>query len=242
MLDDVGFISSPEFCYLQICGGVRTIIHEDVRPWQLEVVLIELGCELCGTYSKRSTKRGYVTRKHPLSSTSKLLVFMGRMLFEYGTCKMKEAIVWVLDNMHSPMETTLYLMLCLPSTMGGMQLPRPYGNYELSVPSYLWQKTAKRHIYPDLFWPEVGLMVEYDSDEIHAGKEKDDQERRELVQEMGYKVVTFRLEDLEDLKKFEAKASSVARYLGRALPPDSETFRTLQKTLRDMLVYHPRWI
>ena len=241
-LSDKGAVCSPEFCYLQAASTVRTIARERLESWQYVVILIELGCELCGLYAKQNNKRGYKKRPHSLTTASKIWKFLVRMGHEYGAPMLRKAMTWVLDDLRSPMETCLYLLLCLPAHMGGAGLPAPLANPSLKVPEGLWGKTKLRHIIPDLFWPEYGLMVEYDSDEQHENRVAEDQERRELAQEMGYAVITVRLRDMEDLSKLRSKMESIARRLDKSLPASTTGFFARQKRLRDMLVFHERWI
>ncbi len=236
------YVCSPEFCFMQVARGIRGICPERLMGWQYVVVLAELACELCGTYSKQETKRGFKNRDVPLVSACQLFVFLGGVSHDRGASRAYDAIRWALDGLNSPMETALYLMLCLPRAWGGLALPRPRSNWRLEVPRELWTKTRQRHIVPDLYWPEHALIVEFFGEDFHVGREESDSERQELAQDMGYKVITFRNEDLQDLKRFNAKAGMVARYLGRELPEASDSFANLQDMLRKMLVAHPRWV
>lgn len=237
-------VCSPEFCYLQICGEIRRLVSEKIDNRLYVVILAELGCELCGTYSKRDTSRGYTKRERPLLSSSTLLFYLGRMAFCYGARRMREALPWIIDGMASPMETALYLLICLPPSLGGLGIMRPISNAKINVPQELrvgvhaWRQI----VMPDLFWPERGVVVEYDSDEAHAGREREDQERRELLQDMGYVVIVFHADDVLDRGKFSAKVSSLAGHLGLSLPPASDEFTRLQDTLRNMLLRHRRWV
>lgn len=236
------YVASPEFCLLQVASRLKKSITETLRPWQFTVILTELVCEFCGTYSKQNTTRGFKKRKKVLTSVGQLIVFCGRMSFEHGAQSLRKAVSWALDNLNSPMETALYLLLCLPVSYGGLALPRPISNKSVAVPKVLWAKTRLRHVVPDLCWPEVKLMVEYNGKDSHDGREVKDQERQEIVQDMGYTMITFRKEDLYNRDRFMAKASSVARYLRRSLPEKTTSFDELQILLHNMLLRHERWI
>ncbi len=236
------YVASPEFCLLQVASGLKRMFSTTLRPWQLTVVLSELVCELCGTYSKQNTTRGFKERGCPLSSVGQIMVFCGRVAFEPGANTLRKALSWSLDGLNSPMETVLFLMLCLPKSYGGLEFPRPISNPTLHIPENLWTKTAKRHIVPDLFWPEVGLFVEFNGEDSHRGREVEDQERQEIAQDMGYVVVTFRKEDLYDYNRFMAKAQSVAKYLDCPLPDSTKRFNQQQILLHNMLLHHARWV
>lgn len=236
------FVCAPEFCFIMVAGNIRSIMREHVRKWQYVVALVELGCELCGMYSLQNTRRGFKDRTRPLTSSKNLYAFAGRVTHERGTSMVFAALPWVVDGMRSPMETVLYLMLCAPRKWGSLALPRPLCNVLLDVPEHLWDKTTLRHIRPDFLWPELCLIVEYNGEDSHEGRGPYDQEKQELAQDMGYKVITFRKQDLYDLGRFNAKARSVARYLGRRLPAASPDFTALQQTLQQMLLKHQRCV
>lgn len=233
---------SPEFCYVLVASDIRRICQESLQDWQYSVVLVELGCELCGTYSKQDTARGFKNRLVPLVSAAQMRDFACSLAHERGAGRAYDALRWVLDFLNSPMETVVYLMLCLPRAWGGLELPRPRSNCLLPVPEELWQKTDARHVKPDLYWVEWGLAVEFFGEEYHEGKGQEDLQRQEIEQDMGLKVVTFWKGDLSNLDRFNAKARSVAQYLGRSLPEPSKKFSLCQKQLMDMLVKHRRWI
>ena len=235
-------VSSPEFCFVQIASDIRRICQERLERWQYVVVLVELGCELCGTYSKRESSRGFVNRDVPLVGTWHMRSFASYVAYSRGASLAYEALRWVIDGLNSPMETVVYLMLCLPRTWGGMGLPKPRSNWSILVPSDLQNKTPKQCVIPDLYWPEFGLAVEFFGEDFHLGREHEDSDRQEIEQDMGLKVVTFWKDDVLNLRRFNAKAASVAHYLGQQLPEASKEFEKLQSTLQGMLVKRQRWI
>lgn len=236
------YVASPEFCLLQVASSLKRNGFPDLRTWQYTVILAELVCELCGTYSKQNTARGFKGHDKPLTTIGTLMVYCGRMAFEPGANNLRLALAWSLDGLNSPMETALFLLLCLPRSYGGLELPRPISNPIIPVPQELWGKTHLRNIIPDLFWPEANLIVEYNGADAHEGTEVDDQERQEIAQDMGYFVITFRKTDLYNRKRFVEKARSVAKYLGHALPASTTQFDQAQRLLHDMLLRHERWV
>ena len=233
---------SPEFCFALIGSDIRRICQEKLKDWQYIVILAELGCELCGFYSKLNTRRGFKNRNVQLVTVSQMRDFACSIAHERGAAIAYEALRWVIDCLNSPMETTVYLLFCLPRQWGGLELPRPRANFSLPVPNILWGKTSKRHVIPDLYWPEYGLVVEFFGEEFHAGNEREDLERQEIEQDMGLKVVTLWKDDVTDLRRFRAKAESIARYMGRQLPPADANFNVLQAKQQAMLVRHQRWV
>lgn len=235
-------VCSPEFCFVQIAADIKHICKEPLAHWQYVVVLAELGCELCGTYPKQDAKRGFKNRDVQLVGTWQLSSFVGLMANERGAALAHEAMRWIIDGLNSPMETVLYLMLCLPRPWGGLGLFRPRSNCSLDVPPELWRGRRQHTITPDLYWPEFGLIAEFFGKDFHAGREAPDVERQEIAQDMGCKVVTFWKDDLLDLNLFNTKARIIARYLGKELPEADKTFQALQSKLQQMLLKHQRWI
>ena len=233
---------SPEFTFVLVACDIRRICKERLEHWQHVVLLVELACELCGTYSKQNNQRGFRNRRNQLVTTCQMRDFACDVAHERGASLAYEALRWAIDGLNSPMETVVYLMLCLPYRWGGLALPRPRANWSLPIPSKLWNKTRRRHVIPDLFWPEWGLAVEFFGAEFHEGREQEDHERLEIEQDMGLKVITFWKDDVLDLSRFNAKAESVARYLGWQLTSAGAEFAKLQATLQKMLVKHPRWL
>lgn len=236
------FVCSPEFCFVLIACDIRRICQERLDRWQYVVVLAELGCELCGTYSKLDTRRGFKNRSAQLVGTWHMRDFVCGVAHDRGASMAYEALRWVIDGLNSPMETAVYLMLCLQRTWGGLALPRPRANWSLAVPQNLWKKTTRRQVVPDLYWPEYGLAVEFFGEEFHIGREREDRERQEIEQDMGLKIISFWKEDVLDIKRFNAKAESVAQYLGRCLPEADDEFLARQRKLQEMLVKHQRWV
>ena len=236
------YVCSPEFCFVLIASDIKHICKDSLAHWQHAVILAELGCELCGTYSKQVSARGFRDRDIALISSCQLFTFAGLFAAERGGAMAFEALRWVIDGLNSPMETVLYLMLCLPRAWGGLGFPRPRANWSLEIPPELRKGWDKSHVIPDLFWPEFSLIAEYFGADAHAGKETPDLRRQELEQEMGCNVITFWKDDVKDLGRLNAKARALAKHMGRALPEPSQGFLARQRTLQQMLMGHQRWI
>ena len=236
------YICSPEFCFVLIASDIKHICKEPVKRWQQVVILAVLGCELCGTYSRQDTARGFRDRSVQLVNVWQLTTFVGLMTSERGGTLSHDAMRWVIDGLNSPMETVLYLMLCLPPAWGGLGLPRPRSNWFLDVPDHLQRGKRQARIVPDMLWPEFSLIAEYFGKDAHIGHEVPDVERQELAQDMGYSVITFWKEDVSDLRRFNAKARSLASHMGRKLPKPTEDFCKQQRTLLQMLMKHQPWI
>ena len=257
-------ITSPEFCFLQLA---------DELPL---VNLIELGYELCGTYSMPEAAasksaaavqpeepallsreernflmlnrnvvpdeesaaliRGFHNRL-PLTSKKKLETFLDQMPGAKNHKKAVRAIRYLSDESASPMETKLAMLLTLPYKLGGYHFPMPKHNSHI-VPV----KTAKRgaskvHYACDLFWPDYGLAVEYDSDSYHTGSERiaSDSKKRNALALMGITVITVTSQQIRSVSELEKVVHVLAGNMGRRLWNDAQGFSAAHRELRKLL-------
>ena len=227
-------ITSPEFCFLQLA---------DELPL---VKLIELGYELCGTYSMPvsldSAKgagqpaRGFNLRL-PITSTKKLKAFLEQVPGVKGHKKAVRALRYIADGAASPMEAKLAILLTLPYKLGGYHFPAPELNSRI-IPA----KTAKRgaskgHYACDLFWPDYDLAVEYDSDTYHTGPERiaADSKKRNALALMGITVITVTKEQVYSIVELEKVVHVLAGNMGRRLWNDNPGFGATHRELRKLL-------
>lgn len=148
-------VACPELCFIQMA--------ETLSP----VKLIELGFELCGSYSiDENDMRGF-TGRGALMSTASLQRYLQKASGIKGTQAAKRALPHIIDGSASPMETKLAMLLSLPASYGGFGLPKP----RLNHPVITKDESAydgKRHYLCDLYWPDSKLAIEYDSDMFHT--------------------------------------------------------------------------
>lgn len=182
-------MSSPEFCFFQLATKLSLI------------ELIELGFELCGSYSlprntttnkdnapdkgkapnencdmnpnaNTDSSQKTLFNRTPLSSIKKLLMFTLHMEGVHGRSRALQALRYIVENSASPMETTLVMLLTLPYKLGGYGFPYPKLNSRIT-PAKAAKGSANKAFYScDLFWPDKALAVEYDSDAYHTGPER----------------------------------------------------------------------
>lgn len=240
------FVLTPEVCFCQVAGVIATTLKGRLDQHLYVVVLARLGIELCGSYSLSTSRRGFVDRE-PLTSVSRLLATAYELHDSYGKGRVWEALRWIVDGSRSPKETDLYLILCLPATLGGFALPRPILNHAIDVRSVREGFFAR---WPtctvDLYWPYAHLVVEYDSKTNHEdlGEEKvaADAARAAALEDLGYTVVTVRTSDLYDDSRLRNKAEDIAAALNVEMPDTNDEFLEMHGKLVNMLLRHDRWI
>lgn len=207
------FLSTPGFLFLQLAATLDTI--------ELAIV----GMELCGFYSHwkmqdfrvpntmEEEHRNCTFELKPTTSTTRLTQFLERMKGERGIKRARQALKLVLDCAASPMEIATYLLLSLPRSQGGWGLPKPKLNTKVTVST----GTHAGARFPDLYWPESNLDVEYQSDFAHSGMYSRYRDSRRLVELAAKRVVVLPLtrEQLMDPDGFVAFATSVRRCLNK---------------------------
>lgn len=191
-------VSSPEFTFLQLARDLDLIS------------LIQIGFELCGSYSiNPNHPKGFHARPQ-VTSTAKLASYLESAQGAPGTNKAMQAARFVIDNSASPAETKLAMFLTLPTRYGGFGLPKPELNRTVITSTELNHTLGNRIC--DLVWEQANLAIEYDSDAEHALSHKihaDSVRRNELVTE-GITVITVtkrQLYNLIELRKIVEQIS-----------------------------------
>lgn len=242
------YVFTPCLCLLQVSAGIRKLLKGKLDERLLVVVIARLGCELCGQYSLAGDK-GSTEKRLPLAATGDVArtIAWATANGVRGVSMLRAAFPWMLDNLRSPKETDLYLLLCLPSELGGFGLPLPRSNYDIDVREVKTGFFAHRTVCNvDFYWGQARLVVEYDSWEHHAGagekKVAADRQRADALRGLGYTVVTVERDDLYNAKRLRAKAQEIADALKTSLPPATSEFIGINNLLRNMLLRHDQWI
>ncbi|WP_294418093.1 hypothetical protein [uncultured Senegalimassilia sp.] len=195
--------------------------------------LVTLGFELCGTYASFGQKE---TSYHaiPLTNVAKLSGFIEKSGSFQGKQAARHAMRHIIDGSASPRETQLAMMLALPYRLGGYGLPNPRLNYAVRPPKHLG---AKRRYILDLYWPELKLDVEYDSDAFHAHEEKMllDGRRRAALEAMGITSVNVASGQVRNSGAFNELAKQLAVLANHRLRYKDPDFTKAHLKLRDEL-------
>lgn len=137
-----------------------------------------------------------------------------------GITRASRAVPFLMDHAASPMESVLALMLRLPIVRGGLGLGLPKLNADVPIGEEYQRFTVARHVYPDIFFEELPLDIEYESEEFHPemgdwdaldpasrdailGKTKKDKQRMRLIQTMGIRVFQVTFDDFKTSASFD---------------------------------------
>ncbi len=217
------YMCAPHFTFMQMAT-------------QLDLIdTISLGMELCGFYShwslgpaelgmasKRESPetKGYTFQLPRSTWRKRIKAFVERQRGERGIANARNALRWVLDSSASPMETAVYLLLCLPKRLGGYALNQPVLNPKLIISNPGGPKVR----YPDLFWLGSNIDVEYNSDASHSGewsRYRDSRREVELTV-ANVRVLPLTRAQLMSTDGFDDFAQGLRKMLGiRARRPDA---------------------
>ena len=135
------------------------------------------------------------------------------------------------------METKLAILLTMPYKLGGYHLQMPECNSDI-VPVKTAKRSASKKFYTcDLYWPDYGLAVEYDSDSFHTGPERiaSDSMKRNALASMGVSVITVTNKQLHSVSELEKVARVLAGRMGRRLQFKNPGFSAAHSELRKLL-------
>lgn len=205
------YVSSPEFTFLQMASVLS-----------LEQ-LIALGCELCGLYrllprdvQHRVAIDETATRLVPLTNTNAIAAFLKGAGKARGKTKATRALRYVVDGSRSPMETMVYMLLCLPVMLGGYGLPKPEMNATIPLDDEGRVIARRSYCEGDLCWVDARLDIEYHG-EVHVGaaQMKSDVGRELGIEHMGWRVITVASPQVFDPNQFEVVAKEAAARMGK---------------------------
>lgn len=204
-------VVSPELCLLQLCQ-TRSLYE-----------MLELGMEFCGTYALRPSDNGetyMAQRDYVLTHAGQIQRRFNSWKSMHGIEQARRMAHWLADNSASPMESKLYLLLCLTPGLGGYHLPKPELNAEIPLKPDGQELLRKAYVKPDMLWRKQGIVVEYDG-EYHNDTDQSlkDEMRRSVLTSMGFTVHIIKKRQIYNPLAFDGAARTLAKQLGKRLRP-----------------------
>lgn len=161
-----GFVTSPEFTYLQIASKLDFI------------GTVLAGSALCSNYFLNQNGHGGVSQRQngPLTNRAAIAKFLATQGRKRGIIPAKRALQHIVEKARSPREASLALLLCLPYNLGGfnlgtVELNRPielenrYGEKITRIPDLTIQLKDKRQ-------KRATVLLDYDPAVTHSGVQK----------------------------------------------------------------------
>ena len=199
---------------------------------------LELGMELCGTYALRpSGLEGMAQRDNTLIDVDSLKrhVESWRSLQGLGTAR--KAAKYLVGGSASPMETKLYLLLCLPLQYGGYNLGLPELNPEFDLNPDEMEILRRSSVKPDMLWRQKKLVIEYDGRQHEEEQQsKYDAMRKTILEGRGYTVRQVKRHQLYNPLAFHSFASSIGSFLGVRQRPVTPKHQSAREELRAVLL------
>ena len=219
-------VVSPELCLTQMCHHLSF------------AEALELGMEFCGTYAVRpNSLEGMASRDYALINASTLARRLQSWRNLNGLQLARKVAKYVAGGSASPMETKLYLLLCLPLQYGGYNLGNPELNPELPLTPSEMEILGATKVKPDMLWRQKKLIVEYDGRQHEEElQSKRDALRITILEGKGYTVRRIMRHQLFNPLAFDSFASSIRSFLGIRKRPTTPKHQYARENLRSQLL------
>lgn len=233
-------ISSPAFLMTQLALTLDLI----------DLLIVSM--ELCGAYSRWALpvsdpkliprneweeNRNVTFKLQPATSAKAIRRLLGRMKGWRGVKKTRQALRWLADYSASPMETAVYLQLCLPRHLGGYGFPKATLNPKLIIEA----PDGKEERFPDIFWrlsERLAVDTEYQSDYAHTGDWKRYRDSRRAVVMIAAEITVVPLTRPQVLNtdEFDRFAQSLRKILKVRKRPMERDWRFKRNELRSKVL------
>ena len=219
-------VVSPELCFVQMCNTLSF------------VEALELGMELCGTYALRPDyAEGKAQRDFALIDAATLSRRLQAWEGLKGLGLARRAAKYLAGGSASPMETKLYLLLCLPLQYGGYNLGRPLLNPELKLTPEEAKMLRVTKIKPDMLWEKQKLIIEFDGRQHEEEQQsKYDALRQTVLENRGYTVLRIMRHQMYNPIAFDGFASTARKFLGIRTRPVTAKHQLAREELRSKLL------
>lgn len=187
--------------------------------------LLLLGSWLCGQYRPRPDLTSGFIGAPPLCSAESIQHYLAMHPLLRCRKKAQSAAACLINNLASPAEAALLLLLTCPARLGGYGLPKPKANPSIALNESARQLLpAQKTVKPDLFWPKAALDVEYDSDEYHSRSlNTHDRQRIAALMAMDIEVLPITRQTLYSESALKRVAEIISRKLGVPLQTPVES-------------------
>lgn len=176
--------------------------------------------ELCGNY-RLTTQLQDVSlagfcKSAPITSAKAISAFTCAHPSMRGSKRLATVAKFIAEGSASPRESQLAIVLCFPTKWGGYNLPMPLLNSTIEIDTNAKLTSRKNFFSCDMLWPKEKLVIEYDSNQFHTGAQRisNDALRRNILQDMGYTVITVTNDQLTDSNKTHNLARQISKQLG----------------------------
>lgn len=203
-IEEAVFVSCPELCFVQIAPELSL------------PRLIEAGNNLCSRYALNKQSYYQQEFRDLITDKASMKRFLDQTSNMKGIKKSRQALLYVLDDSNSPMESKLAVLVVLPIALGGYGIRKPVLNQTVVLPDeaarFLGRKTCKC----DMVWEKEKVILEYDSNLTHLNKDQHSYDKRKYTALMlaGYKVIVVTADQLQNFRSVENLFQTLCKALG----------------------------
>ena len=178
------YIPSPALCIL-LLARMQCVSFEEL--------VFDIS-ELCGCYAYENVpllERGLIERR-PLVGVSDIVEFCERTRkLNYraprGIRRLERALGFAIERARSPFEIALGMNMALPTSRGGLQMPRFATNACIQLSEREQWALRRSYVESDFVWTEQKVIVEYCGG-VNADNREEGTLRMNILQNKGYEV------------------------------------------------------
>lgn len=220
------YIVSPQLCFLQVAEE-STFLD-----------LARIGTDLCSKYlCSPYEKEKLIQLEQQRFSSGTFRAYLAKAQGFRGIAKARAAARWIVDNTRSPRETSMALLMTLPSRRGGFQLHGWEANALVDLDEQASLILRQSKVECDMLNRKYWRTFEYNSDLFHDTEEagEHDLEKITALQSMGYVVTPISTRQFNDFDVFESIVLDTRRKMGSSDRSDSHVSRMRRFTHADLL-------
>ena len=198
------YVISPELCVLRLATQLP----------RLE--FLHAFASLLGIYSFSIQNRQDLFERKPILTKADMQQYLKTTEGFPGHRIAQRALKWVTEHTASPRETTMALVLRLPSRSGGHGLPEFEANRKVSLSDEAAPLTTKTYVIADIAWYKDGLFLEYNSSKHHDNEEQMefDFEKITAMQRDRKTVIPISTRQFNSYEAFESIVNGIRKRLG----------------------------
>ena len=227
----------PELLFIELASKIEKTPRENLLKGEVALALV--GFEFCGTYllsnegqyglAQEKVRKGFANMHQSLTSRGKIEKYIANCGRLDGVVSARRVLEIIQEGSHSPMESSLFMLLCGPRSHGGMGFPRGLLNYRV--------KTSRGQRLIDLAWPHFGVGIEYLGRNYHGMSEveHDDRRRNEIGGE-GVTIFNVRYEDLTQPYRFGRLVEVLSKIMGVRVRVRSRVFWKRHASMRSVVL------
>lgn len=247
-------IQSPEYSFVWLAHMLDLAVKDgQVSRAAARAIVVQYGCELCGTYAPDANPT-YIPGTNPdadsthyflepATSAAKLCQWCQDAKGVPGVVFARSCAKRVVDLSGSPMETRHAVILSFPCALGGVDLGEPLMNQEPTVGKSKKSVFHQWPFRPDLQWPAYDLYVEHLGGK-HGMSEQylEDSMREQDYASFGALMFTTTLQDFETANDYDNFLRRLAAGLSTRLTEDADrAAKRIRMAIDDRELRSTRW-